>query len=315
MKLKNRIQSISFINEPYTKWKWRERKVAYGKENADKVFYVVRRATCKAGLFSYVMTNMGGVKYAIEHDYIPVIDMQFNQNTYLEESKVGKTNAWEYYFEQPLGYGLSDIRRSKNVILGCGLIGEDTLFPGAETAWDPALYQNWRNIFSRYFIIKEEIRREAEKLFREMFGGARTLGVLARGTDYVNNRPKHHPIQPEADRMICDVRKAMETYRCQWIYLATEDESIYAQFRQAFGSRVKVTGAKRYSDTRDRNINDISCAGPADRYLRGKEYLLNILLLSLCNCLIAGNTNGTLGALFMSESFEYQYVYNLGFYE
>lgn len=315
MGIKNKIQSISFINEPYTRWKWRERKVSYGEENPDKTFFVIRRATCKVGLFSYVMTNMGLVRYAAERGYIPVIDMQSNQNTYLEEGQIGKENAWEFYFEQPCGYGLSDIARSKNVILSCGLIDENSVFPGKETAWEEALCKEWRSVFSRYFIVKEEIQREAKALYRQMFGTEKTVGVLARGTDYVNNRPKNHPVQPDAAAMIRDVKAVLEKHGCSRVYLATEDEDIYRQFRTAFGDRLKVTDAKRCRDTRDANINDISYEREQDKYLKGKEYLINIVLLSMCDCLIAGNVGGTLGALLMSDGFEYRHVYNLGVYE
>ena len=66
----------------------------------------------------------GACAYAVKQGYIPVIDMQNGRNTYLEEGKVGRENAWEYYFEQPCGYRLADIRDAKNVILSDGLITE-----------------------------------------------------------------------------------------------------------------------------------------------------------------------------------------------
>lgn len=315
MGIKSKIQSISFINEPYTRWKWRERKVSYGEENPDKTFFVIRRATCKVGLFSYVMTNMGLVRYAIERGYIPVIDMQFNQNTYLEENQIGKENAWEFYFEQPCGYSLSDIARSKNVILSCGMIDENSVFPGKETAWEEGLCKEWRSVFSSCFTVKEEILQEAKKLYCQIFDADKTVGVLARGTDYVNNRPKNHPVQPDTEVMIQDVKATMEQYDCRWVYLATEDEDIYRQFQAAFGDCLKVTDARRCRNTQNTNINDISYERDQDKYLKGKEYLINIVLLSMCDCLIAGNVGGTLGALLMSDGFEYQHVYNLGVYE
>ncbi len=115
MGIKQQIQKIKFINEPYTKWKWRQRKVSYGKENQDKTFFVIRRASCKVGLFSHVMTNMGLLDDAVRKGYIPVIDMQNTDNTYLEPGQVGNVNAWEFYFRQPAGYGLEDIAHSKNI--------------------------------------------------------------------------------------------------------------------------------------------------------------------------------------------------------
>ena len=36
MKVKEKIQKITFINDVYTKWKWRERTVSYGNEDVYK---------------------------------------------------------------------------------------------------------------------------------------------------------------------------------------------------------------------------------------------------------------------------------------
>ena len=122
MSIKKQLQKITILNSIYTKWKWRERKTSYGSDYPDQTFFVIRRAYCKVGLFSYVMTNMGLTDYALKKGYIPVIDMQNGRNTYLSEERVGKENAWEYFFKQPAGYTLQDIKKAQNVILSDGLI-------------------------------------------------------------------------------------------------------------------------------------------------------------------------------------------------
>ena len=38
-----------------------------------RIFFIIRRAKCKVGLFSLVMTNMGLVKYAL--DILPDLDL------------------------------------------------------------------------------------------------------------------------------------------------------------------------------------------------------------------------------------------------
>ena len=134
------LQQITWLNDRYTRWKWREKKVSYGAENPEHTFFVARRANCKVGLFSLVMTNMGLVKYALDRGYIPVIDMQSGKNTYLEEEQVGKINAWELYFQQPCGYELADIAESRNVILSSGLIGEELEFPDDSIVRDKRKY-------------------------------------------------------------------------------------------------------------------------------------------------------------------------------
>ena len=308
------LKGNPILDSLYVKWRWREQKASFGKDNPDKTFFVVRRATCKVGLFSYVMTNMGLVKYALDKGYIPVIDMQGNNNTYLEENEVGIKNAWEYYFEQPCGYNLEDITTSRNIILSSGLITEKNVYPGKEIAKDQRKCLEWRRFFAQYLKVKETIYKEAEELRSRLFGGEKVLGVLCRGSDYVNNRPKNHPIQPDPEDVIIKAKEIIKKYKCRWIYLATEDEKIYQRFYEVFGDELKVTTARRCGDTGKTNINDIGFQRENDKYLKGKEYLINIMLLAKCDCLLAGSVGGTYGALLMSQGYEYAHIYDLGVY-
>lgn len=314
MNIKKLMKQIPFVDGLYVRYKWRERKVSFGEENPDKTFFVIRRATCKVGLFSYVMTNMGLVKQAVDKGYIPVIDMQGNANTYLEDEEVGRKNAWEFYFEQPCGYTLEDISKSKNVILSSGLITKENIYPGKEIAVNKEESMEWRSLFAKYLRVRKDIEREVNALYDKMFGKNRVLGVLCRGTDYINNRPKNHPVQPEPEEVIKKAVEIMERYRCERIYLATEDDEIYRKFRKALGSKLCVTQAKRCAESGKANINDISYQREKDRYLKGKEYLENIMLLAKCNYLVAGSVGGTYGALLMSGGYDYEYVYDLGLY-
>lgn len=314
VKIKQILQKITFLNEPYTRWKWRERKVSWGAENPDKIFFVVRRATSKVGLFSLVMTNMGLVRYALEQGYIPVIDMQSNQNTYLEDSQVGKVNAWEFYFEQPCGYSLEDIQRSKNIILSDGIITDRNIFPTYKTVKDENQLLDWKAFFKKYLRVKTDILEEMEDLKKKLFAGKKTLGVLCRGTDYTEQHPKNHPIQPEVTELISKVKRTMQEQNCECIYLATEDEAAYQQFEKSFGSMLRVTEAKRCKNVGNVNINDISYERDHDRYLKGREYLMNILLLAECDCLVAGSAGGTNAALLLNQKYDYKYVFDLGVY-
>lgn len=305
---------MAFFDHLYVQWKWRERKVSWGAENPDKTFLVIRRAQCKAGLFSLVMTNMGLVKYALDKGYIPVIDMQSERNTYLDEEQVGRENSWEFYFEQPCGYSLKDISRSRNIILSSGLIGKNNFFPEDRMVKNPEEYRMWRNLFQRYFRVKKEVLEEAEALKRELFHGERVLGVLCRGTDYTNTRPKDHPIQPDIADVLDKVDEVLKQQKCSYVYLATEDDDIYAVFERQYGAKLKALKTRRYHNTGQENINDISAKSGESKYQLGRDYLMTILLLADCNCLVAGSAGGTYGALLMGKEYEYQYIFDLGTY-
>ena len=143
---------------------WTEHKVRRGKENKDKTFYVIRRRDLYCGLFSLVLTNLARINEAVNKGYIPVIDMQNDFNIYLAEDKIGKENAWEYFFEQPAGYSLQDISKSKNVINGSGAV--PAMFPYLDVRFllgETGELEYWRELTRRYIRVNFSILEMVEK--------------------------------------------------------------------------------------------------------------------------------------------------------
>lgn len=310
--MKKYIKKIKFINDAYTRFKWREKKVSYGEENPEKIFYVIRRADSKVGLFSLVMTSLGYIKYALEQGYIPVVDMCNEDNVYMQQDRKG--NVWEYYFEQPCGYSLEDIKKSKNIIIGNGLINGSVPYPDERIAYDEKELEIWKNIADKYLKIKNEILEETEMLAKQILGHDKILGVLLRGTDYVNSKPKNHPVQPNIEQAAEKIDEILAQKDYQKIYVATEDKNIYQKLCEKYGSRIVSMDVERYTTNGDENINDISVKRVANKYELGKEYLINILLLAKCDYLIAGNAGGSQGALLFRKKENEKYFFDLGKY-
>lgn len=313
MKVKQLIQNIDFINHAYTNFKWRERKLSYGHENKEKRFYVVRRAYAKVGLFSLVLTNLGYIKYALEQGYTPVVDMR-NYGQYYQGSNMKTQNMWEYYFKQPCGYSVEDISKSKSVVIGNGIISGEIKYPNDDLAYDDEKLAYWKAVAKGYLIVKDEIVKEADALAKDMFWGSRILGVLARGTDYINARPLNHPVQPMPEQLMEKIDEVLIEKKCDKIYLATEDKIFFEKFKDRYGDKIVAMDVERHATKGNENINDLRRQQKKDDYTMAREYLINILLLSKCNCLVAGNTSGSLGALLLNEEYEYKYIFNLGVY-
>ena len=313
MGIKQQIQKIDFINHAYTNFKWRERKVSCGKDNKEKQFYVVRRANAKVGLFSLVLTNLGHIKYAIEKGYIPLVDLQ-NYNPFYQGGATDNKNIWEYYFEQPYGYGLNDIKNSKKIILGNGIVTSDLEYPDDNIAYDEQKIDFWKSIAQKYLIVNEEIVKEAEKIADKIFGTSKILGVLARGTDYINMKPYNHPVQPSPEQLMEKIDEVMVKQGCDKIYLATEDKGIFSKMKNRYGDKIIALDVERHETKGNQNINDVRRMQEKDDYTMAKDYLITILLLSKCDCLVAGNTSGSIGALLLNKEYEYQYIFNLGRY-
>lgn len=312
MSIKESFPILKQLNNKYTLIKWRQRRVSYGNENADKTFYVIRRAQCQCGLFSYVTTCLGGINYAINKGFIPVIDMQNEVNTYLQPNLVGKENSWEYFFEQPVGYTLQDIGNSQNIILSDGIAEHIDKMPDYLVGWNENVYEYWHDISKKYLKINSKLIENYSSSLSLNF--ERTIGVLARGTDYITLKPSKHPIQPTAMELIKIIDEMLEGSKYSYIYLATEDEDIYLEMKDRYGDKLIAPKTVRYSSSEIGNINRTE-ALMKDPYLAGVDYLKSIWILSKCNALVAGNVSGTIGALLLNDKYEYKYIFNKGLYE
>ena len=106
----------------------RERKVSFGDKNPDKVFYVLRPyyflernelVMNVSNLLFHYYRNLQHLAYGVEKGWIPVVDWEnYGPFAHGEDFPVnGSKNCWEYYWEQPSEYTLSEVYQSKNVVL------------------------------------------------------------------------------------------------------------------------------------------------------------------------------------------------------
>lgn len=91
------------------------------KANIDETAYVIRRNP-SAGFFSNYFYVMGHIIEATKRNLIPIVDFQNYLTPYSELFQVhGTSNSWEYYFEQPFGYKVSDIKSFKRCIYSANI--------------------------------------------------------------------------------------------------------------------------------------------------------------------------------------------------
>lgn len=297
----------------------KEYKKSYGDENRDKTFYVIGFPRDKDGLLFIILCNLSHISYALEKGYIPVVDLQNYDNQYLEPESFGKDNSWEYYFDQPMGFTLNTIKKSKNIILS-----NKMQMPNLDYRIDFYIFGNqerilyFRKNFHTYIKFNKTttdfISNEYEHI---MAGKERVLGVLCRGTDYLLKKPSGHPRQPDPIEVIGMAKKIIDEKNCGYLYLATEDEDIYSLFKKNFGNRLLINSQKRYTSSELNNvqyISQIQNRRKRDKYFSGLEYLSSLNILSKCTCFIGGRTAGTIGVYLMTNGFEYDYTWDNGFY-
>ena len=121
------------------------------------------------------------------------------------------------------------------------------------------------------------------------------MGVLARGTDYVNAHLHNHPIHASKE-MICEkIDEVWETWgEFEYIYIATEDAEYCQYFKDRYGDRVTFTDQERYTTAVDETLSQMHAKETVKRdgFLLGVEYIASIELLSQCHSLIASGGCG-----------------------
>ena len=146
------------------------------------------------------------------------------------------SNPWEIFFNQPYNYTLEEtIKYAKNIkYLKC-----KSLFIRPDEVniyFNDKSIKFWHNFAKKYMPIKNTIMNEVNNLMLKLFNNSKNiLGVKIRGTDYLSLRLKKHSIQPDVEQLIKDVKLMDKLNKYNYIFFATEDESIKEKFIPEFG--------------------------------------------------------------------------------
>lgn len=310
------MSPLSTIKHALNKANRKEHISTWGKENPDKTFYLIRRTGGgTAGLCSHLNVVLGHIRYAEAKGYIPVVDMQNYKTPYLSDELQGKENAWEYFFKQPANYGLDTVYKSKNVVYSNDGLAEEYIDGSM------GFYHNegnelskWREIFKKWIRFSDEFKAYDNRIDKSIMLDKRVLGVISRGSDYVNLKPKGHGIQPTIPMLVEKVKEVVVEKKIDRVFLATEDETIFEAFEREFKDILISIQSHHISSDKD-NANTAVQELYEDMKLAGMEYLENIYILSKCNCLIASPCNGSASAVIMSDGYEWDYYWDLGVYK
>ena len=295
---------------------WDEHYIKRG-DPSKPTYYIIRRQSESTGLFARFNMIAGRIRHALTNGWLPVVDMQNYPNPYLPPEKFGKENSWEYYFEQPLRIGLEQAYAGDNVILS-----EDSLKIFSPW-WGMDYFENRDNVLTEWrMLVKLGLLKIKDNLLKEMFAvreklfapNDRVLGVLLRGTDYVAKKPYGHPIPPPIEFAVSIVVDKMQEWQCNKIFLATEDKTIVQTFKQVFGE-LCVTFNREYVDYKPgQAVGLVHIDRPNDHFIQGKDYLMQMVLTSTCNCFVAARCSGSVGVMMLADKFEHTYFFNLGKY-
>lgn len=287
-------------------------------QQATKDILILRRLNTKVGTFSDYIIFLKSIEYAIEVGKIPIVDRQTLKNDFMPAPD--NINAWELFFEQPLGYGLSNIDYDTMSVSVCYNGGG--MFPvSIMKCADENVVAYWRNIARKYIRLNENMRTYVEDKYTELLDGKRVLGVSVREgyQKLAEVQPDGiwgHPIQTPIEQLVNDVKKYMKEWKVDTVFFTCQTNETVKTFCEAFGEKACYLKRTRsnYKDLQEgkREIGKLSYE---KAFINEKDYITEIFLLSKCNCFICSENSGSEAAFIMSSGFEHFICYENGIYK
>ena len=290
----------------------------------DKKYYIICRPAPLTGIGETACGVAAQTIFARDNDMIPVVDMQHYRNQYFKDGREYKENAWEYFFEQPAGISLDDIKDGTCKISPTGIYPENK---NRIAVWDlpvngfysvepeiRELKEQYKNIIHLNKETLEYVQNKYNEILKEE---KNILGVLVRGTDYAVRRTKGEQRQPNPKTVIKKIYEYLKKYpEISKIYIATEDDKLFHMFKDEFGDKLLDNNQFRfkYDDKRMPIISSIKVDRPNHNWQLAREYLSSLYILSKCKYFIGGRCAGTKVAWIMSDGWEDCYIWSLGRY-
>lgn len=281
-----------------------------GDLNEDKNFFVMDGYYGGLGLFAIFDKVETCAKYAKSKGLIPVVQLKMCSGSFYQ-NKAGE-DIWKKFYNQPEPYTLDEVMHSRHVFFSPGFYNgsvQSTLMhqQSGETmlSWPNGIYNERVNSYIE----------EKQKLFLPC--PKKTLGVLARGTDYANAHLHNHPIHASKEMIGDKIDEIWDSWgEFEYIYIATEDAEYCEYFKKRYGNRVYFTDQERYMTKPGETLSQMHEKEKVKRdgFLLGVEYILSINLLSKCHSLIASGGCGGVDEALRENGGAYKniFIFDLG---
>ena len=276
---------------------------APGDVGASVLYHIFIPATY-AGFFASYNKVLAYLYFADQFHLMPVVEFD-KAFPYAEQGPVnGSENPFEYYFRQPCGISLTQMRESA-VVLECRR--ENNWLANELNGKAENYIRSERQIREMGRIVQKYIRLQppVEALIRtqmdSLLQNRKTLGVHVRGTDYKWNY-NGHPVCVTTEEYLKQAEALVGRHGYEQVFLATDDLTALSIFRDTFGEKLiyyrdvtrsagKVTVMKSQSDRKDHH------------YLLGLEVLRDMMTLAACDGLVAGLSHVSYAVRFQKVSY------------
>lgn len=238
--------------------------------------------TINNGPYLIIQDNMNSGMFATFSSVLAALDY-YDKNTF-EGFKVNLTsgiyldpetgpNWWNYYFE-PINLGDENSRKYT-------FSPYETLKFSGIGFWLPR--ERAYELIQKYIRIRPDIQLEVDAFVKKHFEDHYVIGVHHRGTDKVSESPlvpyekTCHRIDQIIETLLPSEKKKVR------IYIATDDQTFFEYIFKRYPSNILYNDFVRSSDSNPIHYNTTAFSS---NYQKGKEALIDCLLLSRANVLV-----------------------------
>lgn len=254
-----------------------------------KTVYIITISECwKTGGYCYLLRmTLLHMAYADRMKFIPYVDWP-KDIAYAEEYPInGVWNSFEYFFENG---GITKEQAERSDLLVRSKI-YDALFYKSKQSYmvEEEEIELLSCMIKKYLYFNKNGQKEIGDIAVKIKERGKVLGVHVRGTDYRKNYNKH-PKEVTVEEYL---DKAIEIFyqgRYEFVFLATDEENVIDKFASAFGKKLIFHEVYRSASEKPVHLNN-DIQRKNNKYLLGKEILLDLYSLSWCDGLIAGMSN------------------------
>lgn len=247
-------------------------------------YLIVNNPNYDPGFFSVFSSVLGALEVYDTGEYSGIF-VNLNSGRYLDTNR--GPNWWEYFFE-PIKLGKIDPPTKKYIF------HQDLADFSFAILQIPR--QRLHYLINKYVRVKKDIQKQINTYVKNKFAGHFVIGVHHRGTD---KQQEQVPIPYEMtyDALCKAIDNLDEENKNNFlIYVATDDSAFLTYMSERFPSRIIYSDFVRSSNEIPLHFGDFY----KNNYERGKEALLDCLLLSKCNMLLRPWSNLSLAATFFN---------------
>lgn len=226
-----------------------------------------------AGMFHNFNIVLGCLDLYDKYEHI-AITVDFKELGLYYESSYG-SNWWNYYFE-PINYP-QKVNQTKKPILKS--LKDDEKAEIGNAVHFYMTRERAHELITKYVRVRQEFLDEVKTFYEEHLEGSFVIGVHYRGTDKwcEANRVSYEEVLNIVTTLLLEHEDAK-------IFVATDEVCFLQKIQDCFGERVFFIEAQRFDGHPVHYVSN-KC------FLKGKEALIDCLLLARSDILVRTNSN------------------------